>query len=180
LGSAENIKELLRKYLDGNTVQYFIVSKIECPCCCIVKNLLTYENYLNLPEEQVIIIYDNPDKELLSYIRDSSELSDVILFDDNETISDTYPCVFVKEGGKFKYLEGGKDGMIKRFVLTLKSDYHDLYLKIVENIKRKLGNPSESSDIFCRCTESELKPDEAALQKHIDELNFLRKTQIVL
>lgn len=168
----------MQKYLDDNTVKYFIVSKIECPCCYIVKNLLTYKNYLNLPEEQVIIIYDNSDKKLLSYIRDNegnlnSELSDVILVDNNETISDTYPCVFVKEDGKFKYLEGGKDGMIKRFVLTLKSDYNQLYSRIVENIKVKLENPSESCDIFCRCTESDLKPNEQELENHINELNIL-------
>lgn len=171
----------MQKYLDDNTAQYFIVSKIECPCCCIVKNLLTYKNYLNIPEEQVIIIYDNSDKQLLSYIRDNKgNLNNELLIDDNETISDTYPCVFVKEDGKFKYLEGGKDGMIKRFVLTLKSDYSELYSRIVENIKVKLENPSESSDIFCRCTESDLKPNEQELQKHIDKLNILHRAQTAL
>ena len=114
----------------------------------------------------------------MSYIRTTEgklndDLSDIISLDNEETISDTAPCVFVKEDGKFKYLEGGKDGMIKRFVLTLKTTNSELYSRLVENIKIKLENPSESSDIFCRCTENDLKPSEKELENHIAVLNGL-------
>jgi hypothetical protein len=180
-----NAKKLLQKYLQDDSVKYVIISKIECPCCCIVKNLLTSKNYLNLPEDKVIIIYDNSDKELLSYIRGNDgilndELMDIILVNNNETIADTYPCVFVKEGDKFKYLEGGKDGMIRRFVLTLNVEYPELYERLLQNIKVKLENPSESNDIFCRCTENELKPNDSELKKHIKYLNNLRDSETPL
>jgi len=180
-----NAKELMQKYLQDDSVKYVIISKIECPCCCIVKNLLTNKNYLDLPEDEVITVYDNSDKQLLSYIRDdegklNSQLMDVISVDNNETIADTYPCVFVKQGDKFKYLEGGKDGMIRRFVQTLHEVRPELYARLLENIKIKLENPSESSDIFCRCTENELKPNESQLKKHIEYLNNLRDSQTPL
>lgn len=181
----ENVKKLAQKYIQDDSVKYVIISKIECPCCCIVKNLLTNKDYLDLPEDKVITIYDNSNKELLTYIRGNdgklnNHLKYVISVDNNETITDTYPCVFVKEGDKFKYLEGGKDGMIRRFVQTLHEACPKLYARLLENIKVKLENPSESSDIFCRCTENELKPTESQLEKHIKYLNNLRDTQTPL
>ena len=33
-----NVKDIIEECLNNSNVLYLIISKIECPCCCIVKN----------------------------------------------------------------------------------------------------------------------------------------------
>lgn len=163
-------------------MKYFIISKIECPCCCTVKKLLTSEKYLNLNDDEVIVIYDNPSKDLLNFIKDANgvlntQLEQFIDVKNNTTIADTYPCVFHKNGNKFEYLEGGKDGMLKRFVDTLQNEYPNLYSKLLDAIKEKLADPDFNADIFCKYVECELKPNEEQLNLHIAKLEDELKSQ---
>jgi transcriptional regulator CtsR len=173
--------QFLQKLLESEKVKYFIISKIECPCCCTVKKLLTSDRYLNLDHDKVVVIYDNPTKDLLSFVKDEKGILNPQLeeFIDvkNNTIADTYPCVFLKDGDKFIYLKGGKDGMLKRFAVNLQTKDNKLYSELLNKIKEKLSDSEFNTDILCKYIECELKPDENELNEHITNLENILNSQ---
>jgi hypothetical protein len=107
-----------------------------------------------------------------------SKYSDSLIKDENDSIADTYPCVFAKvtidSKTYFKYLPEGKDGMLTRFAKDVRKTHPQAYNYLVANlIEFVINNNNARLKLFFDYIQNQLKPSEKELENIVKETKEL-------